>query len=195
MAARRQETRPAARPLSRLPHATRLTISRPAPAAARRPRDTPTRRHAEPYCENHVDARRHPQTLTPTTPRSLPAPVDARQRPRRARGRRPGGARDRARRATRAAAAASSTGTLTGAIINLTPDSRSGPLPGTVELLTEHGRLAARQRVRVGHSFRLVVAAGRYRLTSTIPCSWSTVVVIHAGQIVHDNIMVSDCGP
>jgi hypothetical protein len=96
---------------------------------------------------------------------------------------------------TRAAAAASSTGTLIGAIINLTPDSRSGPLPGTVELLTGHGRLAASQRVRVGHSFRVVVAAGRYRLTSTVPCSWSTVVVIHAGQIVHDNVVLSDCGP
>jgi hypothetical protein len=49
--------------------------------------------------------------------------------------------------------------------------------------------------VRAGHSFRLIVAAGRYELTSTTPCAVTTVVVIHAGQTTHHNIVVTDCGP
>ncbi len=94
-----------------------------------------------------------------------------------------------------AAAASSSTGTLTGAIVDITPDSGSGLLPGIVELLTPRGRLIASQHVRAGHSFRLAASAGRCRLTSTEPCSVSTLVVIHAGQATHRNIALTDCGP
>ncbi len=59
------------------------------------------------------------------------------------------------------AATSSSTGAVTGAIFDLTPDSASDPLPGTAELLTQHRRLVASQRVRAGHSFRLIAAPGR----------------------------------
>ncbi len=91
--------------------------------------------------------------------------------------------------------AATSTGTVTGAIFDATPGVSTGLLPGTVELLTQRGRLVVSQRVRAGHSFRLIAAPGRYRLTSTDPCSITTPVVIHAGQTTHQNVAITDCPP
>jgi hypothetical protein len=93
------------------------------------------------------------------------------------------------------AATSSSTGVGTGAIFDITPDTGSDPLPGTVELLTQHRRLVASQRVRAGHSFRLIAAPGRYQLTSTDPCSITTPVIIQAGQTAHHNIPITECGP
>ncbi len=81
------------------------------------------------------------------------------------------------------------------AIFDVTPNVSSGQLPGTVELLTQHGRLAASQRVRAGHSFRVSAAPGHYRLTSTDPCSITSPVVIHARQTAHHNVAITNCGP
>jgi hypothetical protein len=92
-------------------------------------------------------------------------------------------------------AATSSTGAVAGAIFDLTPGAQSSPLPGTVKLITQRGRLAASQRVRAGRTFRLIAPAGRYRLTATTPCSSTTSVVIHQGQTTHHNIASTVCGP
>jgi hypothetical protein len=43
--------------------------------------------------------------------------------------------------------------------------------------------------------FRLSAPAGRYQLTSTEPCSVSTLVVIHAGQTTHHDIALTNCEP
>ena len=80
------------------------------------------------------------------------------------------------------------------------PSSTSLPTRPTCR--SRHGRafllrgaLIASEHERPRGSFRLRAAPGRYRLTSTDPCSIAVSVVIHAGRTTHQDVLMTGCPP
>ena len=76
-----------------------------------------------------------------------------------------------------AAGASPATGWVAGAIFNITPDAPDMSLQARPSSSSLRGALIASEHERPRGSFRLRAAPGRYRLTSTDPCSIAVSVV------------------